>query len=515
MAIYGLETYGDNLNHPGYDEGLSQDRAININDPIFTEIYLEQQKTNSEWMKYITSWKTITKGSTNKIRVRQKENPLIKILEFFGKDGNSPTIKIDSEDYLSKFGKKRNLTIPRNMLGNVVLPEGSSGNRVPMGNRGRVWKENGVLPVGMWDTYTEEEMLFQTFTEIQEQIMMFGDTLGRFTDAHYRDTLYYTAGFRKDFTRLKEGFNTLMSPILDDLVRTTINEMKTYGARNVNAMTASFSDYGTVPVSAKMTLKIPAEAELMIRKNPKFILPEQYSNRVASDSEIGIIGSARVEVVEGMPMRECDDGRLIADMYIIASDPLIGLKLEDSSGIQFFNQRPQDKDKNDVLNRVGAIGVKSWVGTLNVNPERTAVISLYVNNLGVDELIEYSETCDPQCPVPCTQDAKQEEEKECAQACTCDMLEQQIEDLQLKLAEEREKEADKDATDKNADKTDDEGYVVYPQALSTAAGSVSKRKEDQEEILKYQDKYGEKIISRKKFAELFPNDDVDNHVGEL
>lgn len=514
MAIHGMEAYGDNPNHPHYDNGLGQDRVVDINDPIFTEIYLEQQATNSEWIKYITSWKTIAKGSSNKIRVRQKDNPLIKVLEHFGKDGKSPTIKIDSADYLASIGKRRNLTVPRGMLGNLVLPEGSSGNRVPMGNRGRMWRENGVLPVGMWDKYTEEEELFDTFTDIQEQVMMYGDTLGQFTDAHYRDTLYYTAGFRKDFTKLKKGFNTLMSPILDDLIRTTINEMKAYGAKNVNAMTASFTDYGTVPVSAKMTLKVPAEAEMMIRRNPKFVLPEQYSNRVASDTEIGIIGSARVEVVEGMPLRECGDGRLIADMYIIANDPLVGLKLEGNSGIQFFHQRPQDNGKDDILSRVGGIGVKSWVGTINVNPERTAIISVYVNNLGVDELITISENCDDNCDIPCVADAEEKKEVVCSDNA-CQDLEQQIAELQAQLAEARLFEAEEDAEDTNGDNLDDEGYVTFPAELSTPTGEVSKKQADQETILKFQEKYGDKIISRKKFAELFPNDDADQNVGVL
>jgi len=506
MAIHGRSTYGDKNGHPGFDSGAHYDEELDINNPIYTEIFLEAQASTRNWGQFITNWKSITRGSMNMIRVRQKENPLIKILSHFGEEG-TPTIKISAADDLASFGKQRALTMPRNMLSNVVLPEGSSGNRMPMSNRGKVWKQNGVVPVGIWDKYTEEEQLFQSFTDIEEQQMMFGEMLGMFIDSHYRDMLYYTAGFRYDFTKLKKGYNTLMSPVLDKLLRKVTSDMKAYGAKNMRAITSASLGYGTIPVNAEMILNIPPEAEFMIRENPEFKGTEMYDNKTISPDEIGIIGSVRVLKKEGMPLRECGDGRLIADCYIVANDPLVGLRLDGHSGVELKHIRPNKDDKNDILNRVGVIGAKSWVGAINVNPERTAVISLYLNNLDVEDIVDLYEKCNEPCLPDCKQDLYVPEDKPAApMACekALPLTEAELEALKAELAEYKAKEADEDAVDPDGDPATVE-FFTYPESLSTPTGELSTKKENLDQIKLLQDTYGDQIITRKKFIELYPD----------
>lgn len=510
--------YGeDGLQH--WREGNGQSFVPNIYDPLYTNIVLESVSETMRWSRHITSWKAIARGTMNKIQVKRMDNPLIALADHFGKE-LSPLIHIDQSQALSALGKDRAFTLPRGMAGQLVLPEGSSRNSLRLPHGGSVYKANGVVPIGIHDQITTEEVIFQTFTDVQQRLMGFGDIIGAVTDSFYRDVLFHSSAWRHDFTKFKAGYNTLQSPVLGRLLERVSSDMKTYGAKPVSKMTTGFLNYGVMPIHADMILHIPYAAADSIKMNPDFRRPETYDNRTISEDEIGIIGGMRVITEQGMPLRENGDNRLIADMQVVAADPLVGLRLDGASSPVFTYIDPRNRDKENIHGRVGAIGVDAWLGAININPERSAVISMYINKPGIDDFVDLYEKCNEPCLTDCYEDLQQCVTEPCREEtcgttdCCTPTCEPTCTTPRSELADLKVANADEDAVDQDGLETTVE-FVTYPTELSTATGALSTAAANLDAIEALQAQYGDTIVSRTRWNELYPTrlGDIETFVG--
>ncbi len=504
--------YGeDGLQH--WREGNGQSFVPNIHDPLYTNIILEEISETMRWSRHITSWQSIARGTMNKIQVRRRDNPLIAMVNHFGMEP-TPLIHIDQSQALSALGKDRAFTLPRGMAGKLVLPEGSSRNSLRLPHGGSVYKANGVVPIGIHDQITTEEVIFQTFTDVEQRLMEFGDIIGAVTDSFYRDVLFHSSAWRHDLTKFIAGYNTLQSPVLSRVLERVSSDMKAYGAKSVSKMTTGFLQYGQMPIHADMVLHIPYAASDSIKMNPDFRRPETYQNKVISPDEIGILGTMRVITEQGMPLRENGDGRLIADLQVIANDPLVGLRLDGNASPVFTYIDPRNRDKENIHGRVGAIGVDSWIGAININPERSAVLSIYVNRPDIDDFVDLYEKCNDPCLTDCYEDVQKCEPVPC-QDTSCDAgCETELDLVRGELADTNVENADENAVDEDASELTVE-YVTYPAALSTVTGQISTASANLDAIEALQTQYDEAIISRAQWETMYPTrlGDIDTFVG--
>jgi len=511
--FYGNKTYTQT--HVGiYGDGEFGPSNY-LAEPLYNEIYMKEQEVSATFANLITSWKTIAKGSNNELRVRVPQNIMLSQFAHYGLSKPPQKVYGGTENLL-KMGKQLPTTVPRGLLNKLVLSEGSSGNSSSRTSSTKMYKASGVVPIGKWQTFTEESILFDSPYDLQKEIEADAKLISMATSAYYADTLYYTAGIRINLTNEDHPFSSMQSPVLGRTIESTIHTMQAFGASKMNAMTRSFSDYGTVPISTSMILIVPAEASMAIADNPDFVKPEKYSNNTIDDREIGILGTARVLAYDNMPLREANN-KLIADMYIIAHDPLTGLKLEGHNAPQGVLEMPKMGKEGDVLGRKGVFGIKSWVGAVNTSPERTALISVYINDTSMDIIGAYKampDECKDPCTVPCVEDYVAPD-----RACGTEAGKGNDYVTQGHAPSATKNNGgthgrERMATTESAGGEDAKHDVTYPEELSTPTGEISGAEANKAKVKALQTIYGDSLISRKEFAEKYPDLDMSEYIAK-
>jgi len=370
---------------------------------IISEIWVREMAKHRSYGQYITKWHNMERHKGNKLAVNivtSGARNMIASMQLGAKE-----VILDGEkDFIAR-GNFTEMRLGRDAWKSFVLPEGSSGTKKYRGASVARRVEQGVLPIGAWTTYTEEANIFANFESIRDVITTYGEVGGLVTDAFYRDSMFYGAGFRYDLTQKKNGFNSVASPILEPFLEFITSRMKFFGARPINQLTTQSPNYGTVPTHTTFVMKIPDIASQNIRLNPKFVPFENYTTRPLMD-EIGKIGNVRIVTDNDQPLRE-QEGRIVVDAMIISQSPIDGLRVKGvGSGLNLIHIPVEKREKNDPLSRFGVVGFKSWIGSIITNPERTAVISMYVDMMDTDQMIEFAEKCGDYCVPSCTQDGK-------------------------------------------------------------------------------------------------------------
>jgi N4-gp56 family major capsid protein len=370
---------------------------------IISEIWVREAAKMRSYGKYIRKWHTMDRHKGNKLAVNIVTNGARNMISSMGLE--SKQVILDGEkDFIAR-GNFIGQQVRRDAWKSFVLPECSSGTKKYRGAGVARRVEQGVLPVGAWTTYCEEADLFGNFETISDVIRTYGEVGGMIIDAFYRDSMFYGAGFRYDLTQKENGYNSVTSPALDMFLRFVVSRMKYFGARPVSSITTQSPNYGTEPTMTSFVMKVPDIAAINLRLNPGFVPVEKYTTNPIMD-EIGRIGELRIVTDNDQPLRE-QEGRIVIDAMIIAESPIDGLRVRGiGSGLNMIHIPINKQEKSDPLSRYGVVGFKSWLGAIVTNPERVAVISMYLDMMNGDEMIEYAKKCGDYCLPDCTSDAQ-------------------------------------------------------------------------------------------------------------
>jgi len=383
--------YGNGIGYVPFEE-----------DRFLKQLLIKETFEKSNWRKWITKWHTIQRHRGNKIEVTVVESARRRFFSMF--DLNADQIVLDSEKTFSAFGIHPNQILKKDAYKQFILPEGSSGEKAYIGSGGVRRIEKGVFPIGAWTTYTEEYQLFSTAETIFDIMRDYGEISSLLIDSYYRDVMFNTAGYRINMLQYENGYNSIHSPILGEVLKGLTSRMKKYGAREVSKIMTASPNYKSEPIYARFVTKIPYDAETEIRRNPGFIPIEKYGTNVKLlKDEIGILGNTRVVTDMDMPIRE-QDGRIVVDMLVYGESPIDGLRVDGKSGVELIHVARERDDKADKLKRFGVIGFKSFLGSLEMHPERMAVVSVYLDRLGIDDLIELDKRCNDSCIIDCKED---------------------------------------------------------------------------------------------------------------
>lgn len=263
--------------------------------------------------------------------------------------------------------------IGRDEYANYILPEGSSGSE--FGQMKVVEMQTDIKPIGMWMSHTEEDIILHDMYTVSENVKQYSKVAGFIIDGFYRDLYQSSAGHAIDISGNTAPDNDVTSAAFKSAISKISLQLRLSGAKYVDSVLKQSPNYAKQGIwSRYLGVCNPMMAEALT-ENPNFKPVEEYPGGVAIlDGERGMIGDVRVIENENAFISDNGDGTYKGELLIFGKEHTADIPLRGKKRIQII-VKGLGENGNDILDRVGYIGWKSWLGAYTIHPERLGIVT--------------------------------------------------------------------------------------------------------------------------------------------